>query len=191
MFVTTVNYISEKAYPALDDDFVSAKLTAQYGWKTAEEAKAGIEDNIRKSAVEKYVNDYVFDNSEVSIPESVTEIEKKAMLNYYTSLASQYSMSLEDYAKASGYDSADAFAESQKGAIEDSAKSYMILQAIAETENLTFGDNEAKAYFTSNMQGYTDDQYGDFIDMYGKGYIMQAVMCDAVYKLIEESAVLK
>ena len=191
LFVTTINYITEKVTPELTDDFVAENLTEQYGWKTADEVKTGVADQLREQKLTSFVRTWIVDNAEVGeLPESHVEHQKNAMLNYYSQYASAYGVSLEDLVSQQGYDSIDAMVEEQKASLENAAKELLVLQAVAEDAGLTVTKDEMKAFLKDNVGASSDDDVKSYVERFGEPYLMQVTLNEKVYDLLAKNAVI-
>jgi trigger factor len=193
LFVTTINYIVESVVPELTDDFVKENLTETYKWESAAEVEEYITSIVRKNKLHSFINTYLEEHSEISsVPDSMIEYQKGAMLSYYTNQASQYGMSLDDYISAAfGYDSEDAFVESQKSSLEDASKSLLLIQAVAEKEKLSVTESDVDSFIKTTYLTVTDDMLSQIKEYYGLGYWAQAALADSVYELIISNANLK
>ncbi len=161
-FKTTVNYIR--------GDYIKAELTdeiaSQYGFNTADELVADIEDWIVSSAKFYFFTDLLADATCEEVPESVIEYIKNYDLSQYEYYASMYGMTTEDYLVAyMGYESLDAFLESMQEKYRADAVLYLAAQAIAEIENLTV---------TSEM--IEEGGYTEYVSEYGEPYIKQFML---------------
>ena len=192
VFVTTINYISETVDPELTDDFVKENLTEDYRWESAAEVTEYMRSIIVKQKLHSFVDDYLAQNTEFSsLPESLVEYQKKAMLAYYESYASQYGVSLEDFIAGGGYDSVDALVEDQKEAIENAAKSVLVIQAVAEKENISVTEEDVNSFILDAYLSATEEVLPQIKEYYGLGYWAQQTLSDRVYTLIADNAKLQ
>ena len=192
VFKTTINYISEQYTPELTDEFVAENLKEEYGWESADEVTEYYSTMIRNSKLRTYIEGYLVDNAEVSeIPQQLIESQKNAMLNYYSGLASQYGMTLEDVLPSIGMESVDDLVEQQRDALESGARSALIIQAVAEKEGLVLSENDVEQYVMESSPGLSADMLGQIKQYYGLGYIAREALADTVCKLVADSAVLQ
>ncbi len=192
VFVTKINHIVETVVPELTDEFVEENLKESNGWTTAEEAKNGIRNALSEEKVSAYLDDYIVEKSAVSeIPASLVEYQKKAMLAYYDNMASQYSMKLSDMLSMQNYDSVDAFVEDQKADLEAAAKHQLVMQAIAESEEISVTEADVDTFVKLTTGTDSDDVIKKYKETLGMPYLTQIALNDAVAKLLSDGAVLK
>ena len=192
VFVTTINYIAETVDPELTDDFVKENLTEQYHWESAAEVTEYMRSIVVKRKLHTFIDSYLDENAEVSsIPESLVEYQKNAMLNYYESYASQYGVSLEDFIASGGYDSVDVFVEEQKSSLENAAKDVLVLQAVAENEGIEIAESDVDAFILASYLSSTEDTLPQIKEYYGLGYWANQTLIDRVYTLIADNATLE
>lgn len=188
VFVTTINYISEDVVPELTDAFVQENLQEYNGWSTAEEARNGMRDNMRKSAENTYLWDTILEGATVSeIPEILMDNKEKSMLKYYATSASQYGVGLDTYlAYFMQISSAEELLESRRDDLEAAAKDSLVRQALFEDMGLSASDEDVDAYFKDVLL-VTD--YTEYSDYYGMPYIRMMVMTEKMTNAISEQAV--
>jgi trigger factor len=190
VFDVTINYIVETNEPELTDDFVAENLNSTYGWSTVDEMKEGIRQNLQNTAIESYVQEYIHDNSEVSeIPESILNYIESSMVAYYESYASQYGMDIDSFLSSYvGVESEEALLEQYKNSNVATAEYYLVIQAIAEKENISAEESDIAAYF-ENTLGVTD--YSQYESNFGHPYLVQVALFENVLDYLSENAVLK
>jgi trigger factor len=189
VFVTTINYVVNTVTPELTDAFVAENLSAQYGWTTVAELRDGIRANLQKTAIQNYIYDYLSNDVTVkSVPEELLQHQEDAMLYYYEQSAVSYALTLEEFLQTYvGYDSVDDLIDA---AAEDNRKwvEYtLIIQAIAEEEDITADDDDLAAYFTG--MGISD--YTQYETEYGLPYLKQSALTQKVMDYLAEHAVLE
>ena len=190
VFKTTINYISETVDPELTDDFVKENLADSYGWQSADEVMEYIASTVGKRKARQFIDNYLTENAEVSsVPEEVAEYQKNAMLSYYESYASQYGVSLEDFIASGGYDSVDQLVEDQKDSLENASKIMLIVQAIAEKEEISVSESDVDEFILTEYISATEDILPQIKEYYGLGYWALEAVSDRVYTLIADSAV--
>ena len=161
-FSITVNHIHGDVIKAeLSDD-----IAADYGFATADELVADIEEWLVASARFYFFTD-LLEKAEVSeVPE--------AALNYIIDLdisnleyyASMYGMSVEDYISTYySYATQEEYIEANMETYTSDAGLYLAAQAIAEAENLTVTDEQI------DEAGYTQ-----YVEEMGKPYIKQYML---------------
>lgn len=183
VFAVTVNYIERSTNPELTDDFVSENIDPQYG-STAEEFKATVRKDIYDANVEKYVTNYVSENSQYAdtLPEAVTEYSAMIVLNYYYAYAQAQNVTLTQFIQDNmDAESIQDLLDQNESAINDQAKRFLLYQAMAEDQDLTCTDEDVTNYFTD--LGTTD--YSSYENYYGSNYLhMNALGDKAVNNVI-------
>ena len=179
VFVTTINYIEEEKTPELTDAFVAENWKEENGWSTATEAREGVRALLRANAVQEYLFDWLLENAEVSqIPDRVYQYQVGTMMGYYQIMAQQYGMELDDLLSGMGIEGGvEGLEEQNKDALEQNAKSSLLLQALSEDMNITPTDEDIKDYVRRTIN--TED-YSDIEKMYGKPYLMLITREDMV-----------
>lgn len=171
VFVTTINYIEEEQTPELNDEFVQTRLSNTEGWTTVDEAKAGVREKLRKSAVQSHLFTYVVENAEISeMPEAVYQYQVDTMIGYYTQAAQSYSMSLDEMLEQMEVENGvEGLEEQYKETLENNAKSTLVLQALAEKMGILPTDEDIADYMTNTVG---EEDYSDIETNYGKPYLM-------------------
>lgn len=189
VFVTTINYVEgETIKPEMTDALVSEKF-AHLGWSTVDDLRNGICEDISNTQISEYLQNRLFESCTVSeVPEVLTAYQQNSILDYYNTYAQYYSMTLDDFiSEAAGFDSREALFDAMAGDIQNSAKSCLIVQAIAEKENITVSDDDITAYFEENGS----EDLSTYMEEYGKPYLAYIVMTNRVMDMIHEAAVLE
>lgn len=189
VFVTTVNYIEEEVTPEFDDEFVMTNLSAQYGWKTAEEARKGIRDEYYRSNMQNEINTYLTDNCKVEdVPEVMTNYQIESMLAYYSQAAASYGMSFKEMiaSGAMGATSVQALIDQYQETFESNAKYDLIMQAIAEDSGITFEESKLEDYLAKN---YAVTDFDAVKETYGAGYLLFTCLNSSIMDTLVENAV--
>lgn len=183
VFVTTINYIVETVQPELTDDFVETNLTASYGWKTAAEMKEDISAELKETAIQPFISEYMTNEVTISsVPDKLTEYQEKAMLQYYRDGAEYYSMEFEEFISVMGVSSVDELIESNRDSYLQSAKYTLVAQAVAEDADISVSEDD--------MVGYFND-YSQYEEKYGLPYLKQIVLFQKVISYIIDNATLE
>jgi trigger factor len=190
VFATTVNYIVEASAPELTDGFVAENLLPQYGWNTVEEMKDGIYGDLRKDAIQKYIQEYWADNVTVkSVPDALIQYQESSMIKYFQDYADSSGMGLDEYLSSKvGFASLDELVESNREYNTSSAKNSLIVQAVAEDAGITASVADVADYFAS-QPGLGD--YSQYEGTYGMPYLKQAVLTQEVMDFLMENCVLE
>lgn len=170
VFVTTINYIEDETVPELTDDFVAANWKETEGWSSAEEAKNGVRDEMRQTAVANYMWQELQTQAEVSeVPEAVAQYHLENMKNYYVLMAKQYGMETDDFlSQYVGVEDMDALVEQNEAQVQENAKSSLILQALCEEMGLKPADADIADFFQKNAN---ISDYSTLESQYGRPYL--------------------
>ena len=186
VFSVTINYISEKVEPEIDDEWVAANLQEAHGWTTVDEMKASIKKDLLSQAVSNYVQEYVAGNSTVSeIPSKITEYQENLLIYQYQAYANMFDMELSDMlSMAAGVETTDELIEANRESLDTIAKYYLVFQAITEQEGFTATDKEAEEFYTTN----TGNDASQIEEGYGMPYMKLCVLIDKVADLLTANA---
>ena len=182
VFSVTINYIAKSVTPELTDEFISKNIDPKYG-STVEEFKDTVRKDVADANLEKYVTNYLTQNAVYAdeLPEAVTEYSSMMVLNYYCGYASAKSQTLTQFIQENlDADSIQALLDSNKEAIDNQAKRFLLYQALAEDQGLDCTDDDVKAYFED--LGNTD--YSDYQNFYGTNYLRMNAVGDKAFNNI-------
>ena len=182
VFSVTINYIAKSVTPELTDEFVSKNIDPKYG-STVEEFKDTVRKDVADANLEKYVTNYLTQNAVYAdeLPEAVTEYSSMMVLNYYCGYASAKNQTLTQFIQENlDADSIQALLDSNKEAIDNQAKRFLLYQALAEDQGLDCTDDDVKAYFED--LGNTD--YSDYQNFYGTNYLRMNAVGDKAFNNI-------
>ena len=156
IFNVKINAVKVKELPELDDEF--AKDTTEFD--TLEELKADLRAKAEKAAADKAkgeernaVVDKVVANTEVEIPETMLQAQVD---NYIMELA--YSLqyqgfSVEQLLEMTGKTMQD-LREEKKADSEKAVKSSLVIDAIADAENITVSDEDLEKEVARMAEAY-------------------------------------
>lgn len=182
VFSVTINYIAKSVTPELTDEFISKNIDPKYG-STVEEFKDTVRKDVADANLEKYVTNYLTQNTVYAdeLPEAVTEYSSMMVLNYYCGYASAKNQTLTQFIQENlDADSIQALLDSNKEAIDNQAKHFLLYQALAEDQGLDCTDDDVKAYFED--LGTTD--YSDYQNFYGTNYLRMNAVGDKAFNNI-------
>lgn len=182
VFVTTINYIYDES--EADDAYVADYLSEAYGWTTVSEMTESIREDLKETAVKNYIAQYLLDNTTVeSVPEQLQEYFEGSMINYYQGYADAYGVGLDEIIAANtDYSTADEMIEAYAETNADQAKYYLILQAIAEAQDIVPADADVEELY--------GDNYSDYLSSYGMPSLKHNTLSQQVMQLLTDSAVL-
>lgn len=147
VFNVKVNDVKVKEVPALDDEFAKdttefetlAELRADVKAKLEEQAKNAADAEMRNALVEK-----VSANTEVEVPEAMVQHQIDNMLMELNYQLQYQGLNLEQLLQMTGR-GLDELREERRADAERLVKSSLVLEAIAEKENVEANDAKSEA----------------------------------------------
>ena len=147
VFNVKVNDVKVKEVPALDDEFAKdttefetlAELRADVKAKLEEQAKNAADAEMRNALVEK-----VSANTEVEVPEAMVQHQIDNMLMELNYQLQYQGLNLEQLLQMTGR-GLDELREERRADAEKLVKSSLVLEAIAEKENVEANDADVDA----------------------------------------------
>ena len=147
VFNVKVNDVKVKEVPALDDEFAKdttefetlAELRADVKAKLEEQAKNAADAEMRNALVEK-----VSANTEVEVPEAMVQNQIDNMLMELNYQLQYQGLNLEQLLQMTGR-GLDELREERRADAERLVKSSLVLEAIAEKENVEVNDADVDA----------------------------------------------
>ncbi len=156
VFHVKLNKLSVTNVPAIDDEL--AKDVSEFD--TLEELKADIRakklESMQKqinSAFEQSVIDKVAENATVDVPNALVEAELDTQMERFAYQLQMSGYSVEQYAKMMGGDM-NTMRQAFKPMAEKQAKANVVLEKIAEVENITVSDEEVENEFADLAKSY-------------------------------------
>ncbi len=189
VFSTTINYISETTIPELTDEWVSETYGSVYGWSTVDDMREDLMLALEENNIAVIVQDYVTENSTITeVPDIIVTYQENLLIWQYQYYADIFGIDLEDMLLiAAGVSTADELISDYREAIDLTAASYLVFQAIAEDAGITVDDSDISEYFEYAL-GVTDlSQYEDY---YGKPYLALCALVQEVEDLLMGNVVL-
>ncbi len=147
-FDVTINSISRYVTPELTDE--TAASMGIEGVTTAQEYREYLRNQLMEQAqashdseVRQQIVSYLVDNSTFAKdpPPELVERFNQSFTEMFSAYAQQYGMELGAFMNLQGYGE-DTYAEDIRDMAADTAKEYIVLQAIADKEKLNVSDKE-------------------------------------------------
>lgn len=143
-FDVELKEIKVKKSPELDDEFaVEAsefetidELTEDIRQEIAEQKETDVENQFREELIKK-----ASENAEVSITDTLVDEQLDQMFNSLSQSISQQGMEVDDYLSYMGMDE-DEWREQNRETAAERAKELLVLEAIAEEEDIEVTDEE-------------------------------------------------
>lgn len=183
VFKVTVKDIKCKVLPEANDELVKEAKIKDV--ETLEDYRAymkkSLSENKERENEENFTNELltkIVENAEVEIPDAMIDSETDQMVNEFKHRLSAQGFTLEQFAAVTGQDEEIIRGEMRKDA-EKKVNVRLVLEAIAEAEDLTVSDEDIDA----ELQGIAD-QYGMPLEQ-----VKQLISNDAVsYDLRQRKA---
>ena len=183
VFKVTVKDIKCKVLPEANDELVKEAKIKDV--ETLEDYRAymkkSLSENKERENEENFTNELltkIVENAEVEIPDAMIDSETDQMVNEFKQRLSAQGFTLEQFAAVTGQDDEIIRGEMRKDA-EKKVNVRLVLEAIAEAEDLTVSDEDIDA----ELQGIAD-QYGMPLEQ-----VKQLISNDAVsYDLRQRKA---
>jgi len=193
VFQVTVNAVKTEVVPELTDEFIAEKAPE---YPTVEEYVAALREGMNKESYYTQITEQLMASSEVEKYNEAAVAERKALLiAEYTSYAeyygSYYGLDTETaITYVLGFESMEAFQEEMGNYAYEVEKNAMIVEAIAEKENIkvTDADYETKVAEMAEYYGYTDA--AEFEEANGKDLIEDSILSELVMEYIISQAVI-
>ncbi len=183
VFAISVNHIVEYVTPELTDAYVAENFEAANGWKTVDEMKQGVFDYMQKTQLTAFLQEYLVENSNfIQIPQELLDYQEKSMFSYYEMQAASYGVQLEQLiTMMEGVETREALKEKHLENNTRAAKYSLVMQAIAEKEDIQVTEEEVAEHFKKILGAENLDL---FIQRYGKNYLKQATLIQNVLDLL-------
>ncbi len=191
-FKVKVNYINEQILPEYTDEFVKTK----YGYdntKAFEDAlRLSMEEQNKETQLFNRINQVwaeVLKNSEAKqYPQAEYNARYQSYVAYYTSLAKEEGISLNEYAANAGM-AVQEFEDWMKSETEAQMKEEMVLYYIARTEKLTISKAEYQDGALEYAKNYGLSSVSELEAYFSPEEITQNLLFDKVLEFLAEQAV--
>ena len=193
VFVTTINYIEETNVPELTDEFVAQNLGDVYeGAQTVEDVRAAITEQTIQNQILNYFKseDGFMAQCTFSdeLPEAIVQYQGDLCVEYFRQAAASNGMDFASFISLyfDGITTEDELLDVQEDAILTGARQTLMLQAIAEAQNLSISDEDVSNYMSENM-GVTD--LTQYEATYGMPYLKNFVQNNKMLEFLADNAV--
>ena len=145
-FEVVLKEIKVKERPELNDDFAIEasdyetidELRVSIEEEIAEQKKESVENNFREEIIKK-----ASENAEVNMTDTLVDEQLDQMFERLSQSISQQGMDVEDYLEYMGMDE-DSWREQNRETASERAKELLVLEAIAEVENIEVTEEEVE-----------------------------------------------
>lgn len=192
MFKVTVKEIKVKELPELDDEF--AQEVSEFD--TLEEYKADIKKNLETAketeaaqAKEAAVIKAIVENAKMDIPEKMVIAQAQKMVEEFAQRIAAQGMSFDQYMQYTG-STVDTMVEQVKPQALESIKSRLVLEAVAEAENIVASEEDFESEVEKMAASYNMeiDQLKSYISDEDKVVIMKDIAVQKAAELVVAEA---
>jgi len=193
MFKVTVNKISCKELPELDDEFAEEISECETVAEYKEQIKNKLQETKEKEARAKKEDEVIqklIDNTELELPDPMVDMQVESMERDFQNRLSAQGLSLEVYLQYTGL-TKEKFADQLKPQAVANIKSRLILEAIAKQEGIEVTDDELNEEIENMAKSYgiTSEEFSKFIRDEEKNSIIADVKVKKAIKLVTDEAV--
>jgi trigger factor len=179
IFTFTINGIYENVtIDTLSDDAVEENFGDAYDVHTAQELWDYVQNYLTDQAISNFIEDYMLENSEVTVPEDylearLDEYQNSYATNYYGDLET-----METYMEYYGT-TLDEVRETWRDYLDSSIRLELIFEVIAIKENMDVDDEGYDEYLQNIISSYSSDEetiyesFGDGDAEKGKAYVQR------------------
>lgn len=165
VFEVTVNSISENVVPSIKEDDVLEKLAKKYDedFNEVDDYLGYIKDTLEKANEEAALTEtridllqQAYDNAECDLDKLPEWLVSQNSTNYISSIesfASQYGVSLDQYVSLIG-GSMEEFNDQAVEYGKELSKQQLVVQAIADAENISVSQKEIDDYYSNRAKEY-------------------------------------
>lgn len=188
VFSTTLNYINEDVTPDLTDEWVSSNLSESMGMGNVAELKEYVNNSLLFNQEANELYGQLYDAIEVNtdLPEDVQQYFTNTVLYQPYLYATMYGVSLDTMLTNAGYESVDAYLEASASSKESMIKQILIMQALAEENNIVCDTDILNAEFARYF-GSTD--MTSYVNAYGENYVKTNILHDIVMQNVIDNTV--
>ena len=196
-FKVTLHQIKNKVTPTL-----SAELIKSYGAEKGvaleneddlnrhlrNEIYKQKDDMVQKEIAEK-LQDALYENTQIEIPEQGIEFEAQYQLNEYKQQAGQYGMQLETFVGMLGMKSVDDLLDELRAQARKNIALSLITKKIIEVENIVASEEDIEAYYgaIANARKTTIEDVKVHVPA---GKIKEHIETERALKLVRDTAII-
>lgn len=194
VFNVTINSISKSVVPELTEDFV----TTNTDYTSIEAFKEGIRTELEAANKENLESEKASAALSTLIENSTIKELPKTLLDYYTAQfnyqfqqeAALYGMDIETYLAEYNMTQED-FDNYIKSLVEMYATRDLVINAVAQAENMEATDEEYQKAVTDYMSYYGSETEEDLLQLISKEDIQTSIVMQKAYDFIVDNAVIK
>ena len=155
-FKCTVHTIKAKELPELDDEFASEVSECETMDAYRAEVKKNIKERKERTGKEKKENqavDQAIENAQMDIPEAMIEFQVRQMADDFARRIQQQGLTVEQYFQFTGM-TAEKMQEEMKPQALKRIQTRLVLEKIAETENIEVSEDEVNEEISKMAEMY-------------------------------------
>ena len=182
VFATTLNYVAD-----LTDEWIADNVNPSLNLSTVQELRDYMREDIRYNNMSEAAYQALLEEAQFSeIPADVEKYFTDLFLqSYCVNMGSSYGMTLEQVLSLIDSSMMEETAAYFSAVIEESAQRALLIQAIAEQENLVCDDTVRDANINDVLNTDTPDPY---IEAYGENYVRATILRDIVLHQVVDNA---
>ena len=182
VFATTLNYVAN-----LTDEWIADNVNPYLNLSTVQELRDYMREDIRYNNMSEAAYQALLEEAQFSeIPADVEKYFTDLFLqSYCVNMGSSYGMTLEQVLSLIDSSMMEETAAYFSAVIEESAQRALLIQAIAEQENLVCDDTVRDANINDVLNTDTPDPY---IEAYGENYVRATILRDIVLHQVVDNA---
>lgn len=193
VFKCTVHTIKTKELPDLDDEFASEVSECDTLDEYKDEVKKKIKERKENEAKEKKENqavDKAVENAQMEIPKPMLDLQVRQMADDFARRMQQQGLSMEQYFQFTGMTAERMMSELEPQA-EKRIKTRLVLEAIAEAENIEVSDERLDEELQKMADAYQMeiDKLKEFMGDSEKTQIKADIAVQEAVTLLVEAAV--
>ena len=197
VFNVTINKIVNKeivTHETVADDFVASNFTSQ-GYKNVKELEAGVKEQLessketsKKTDTQNALFEKLRESCKVTLPEGLLDQKVKEYIDQFTTnMETSYGMKLEDYLSSINT-TEDEFKQQAEQMMTDSLENQIILEAIAQKENIEADEEGYTEYKKGVVTDFGFESEEALIQQYGEDYVKNAYVSDKTMDILIENA---
>ena len=182
LFATTLDYVAD-----LTDEWIADNVNPYLNLSTVQELRDYMREDIRYNNMSEAAYQALLEEAQFSeIPANVEKYFTDLFLqSYCVNMGSSYGMTLEQVLSLIDSSMMEETATYFSAVIEEAAQRALLIQAIAEQENLVCDDTVRDANINDVLNTDTPDPY---IEAYGENYVRATILRDIVLHQVVDNA---
>ena len=192
VFKCTIKEIKEKELPELDDEFAGEVSE----FETLAEYREDIRKNLAekkeaeaKSQKEDAVIDAIINDSDMELPEPMIETQQRQMVDEFAQRIRMQGLTLEQYYQFTG-SNYDMLFDQTKAQAEKRIKSRLVLEAVAEKENIVASEEDYTKEIGRMAEMYQTepDKVREMFNENGKKDLMADIAIQKAVEFVRDNA---